>query len=130
MTQHIFDRYFQALAQRDLNTILDCFATTLDWHIPGDETLAPWVGTRSSKKEIAEFFALLWQETEPVAGEIFHSFTQGNTNLTAGRFVTRMLRTDRVYTSLFFTEITIHEGLIIKYRLLEDTNGLVQALSA
>lgn len=129
MAQHIFDRYYQALAERNLNEILDCFAPTVDWYIPGNETLAPWVGTRTSKEEIAAFYILLWQNTEPVAGEIFHSFTQGNTNLTAGRFSTKMLQTGRSYTSLFFTAITVENDKIVKYRLLEDTQGLVQALS-
>ncbi|MCF2492831.1 hypothetical protein [Dyadobacter chenhuakuii] len=53
----------------------------------------------------------------------------GDTVITSGYFETRMLKTDKIFKSLFFTEITISKGKIVKYRLLEDSFGLVLALS-
>ena len=40
-----------------------------------------------------------------------------------------MLKTGKTFKSLFFTKITVVDGLIVKYTLLEDTFGLVRALS-
>ena len=121
-------RFFNAMAQRNLDDILPLFADNVDWYIPGNETLAPWLGRRSTKADVAEFYTMLWQHTMPISGEIFHSMTQGNVTLTSGRFMVKMLQTDRIYESLFFTEITVENNLITKYRLLEEGYGLVVAL--
>ncbi|MBC9914433.1 nuclear transport factor 2 family protein [Chitinophaga varians] len=124
----IVSSFFDAMAKRNLDEILPLFADHVDWYIPGNETLAPWLGRRSTKADVTAFYTMLWQHTTPISGEIFHSMTQGNVTLTSGRFRVKMLQTDRIYESLFFTEITVENNLITKYRLLEEGYGLVVAL--
>ncbi|RBL91770.1 nuclear transport factor 2 family protein [Chitinophaga flava] len=126
----IVNNFFNALAKRNLDDILPLFADNIDWYIPGNETLAPWLGRRSTKADVAQFYTMLWQHTTPISGEIFHLITQGNVTLTSGRFKVKMLQTDQIYESLFFTEITVEDNLITKYRLLEEGYGLVVALGS
>ncbi|NSL87851.1 nuclear transport factor 2 family protein [Chitinophaga sp. Mgbs1] len=126
--EHIVNKFFAAMAQRNLDDILALIADETDWYIPGNEAIAPWLGHRSTKAAIADFYRMLWENTEAVEGHIDHSFTQGNVNLTAGRFTTRMLQTGKLYESIFFTSMTIENDLIVKYRLLEEGYGLVKAL--
>ena len=120
--------YHSALGERNIEKIIAMFPEELDWCVPGDETIAPWLGTRNTRDQVREFFELLWQNTEAVSAMIDHIAIVGNVVISSGNFVTRMVKTNKVYKSLFFTEITIVEGLIVKYRLLEDTFGLVRAL--
>ena len=120
--------YYSALGERNIEKIMKMFPEELDWYVPGDETIAPWLGTRKTCDQVREFFELLWQNTEAVSGMIDHIAVVGNVVISSGNFETRMVKTNKVYKSLFFTEITIVEGLIVKYRLLEDTFGLVRAL--
>ncbi|MDQ0964850.1 ketosteroid isomerase-like protein [Flavobacterium sp. W4I14] len=120
--------YYSALGERNIEKIIAMFPEELDWYIPGDETIAPWLGTRNTCDQVREFFELLWQNTEAVSAMIDHIAVVGNVVISSGNFQTRMVKTNKVYKSLFFTEITIVEGLIVKYRLLEDTLGLVRAL--
>ena len=121
--------YYSALGERNIEKIIEMFPKELDWYVPGDETIAPWLGTRKTCDQVREFFELLWQNTEAVSAMIDHIAVIGNVVISSGNFVTRMVKTKKVYKSLFFTEITIVEGLIVKYRLLEDTLGLVRALN-
>ncbi len=121
--------YFTALQQRDLSAIVKLFADVVDWNVPGHEGLAPWLGKRKTRAEIEAFFNLLWHNTEAISGSVDHLLTEGNVALTSGRFASRMLRTGKVYESMFFTEITVEDGLIVKYRLLEEGYGLVLALT-
>lgn len=121
-------KYFTAIQERDLEKIMPLFADNLDWYIPGNEALAPWLGRRSTKAEVETFFKLLWQHTEPISGSIDHLAVVGTVALTSGAFKTRMLQTDKVFESIFFTEITVENARIIKYRLLEEGFGLVEAL--
>nr|WP_295871429.1 nuclear transport factor 2 family protein [uncultured Chitinophaga sp.] len=124
----IVSAFFKAMAERNLDDILSLIAENVDWYIPGNETLVPWLGKRSTKAEVGQVYTLLWQNTTPISAEIFHSMTQGNANLTSGRFKVKMLPSDQIYESLFFTEITVENNLIVKYRLLEEGYGLVVAL--
>lgn len=120
--------YYSALGERNIEKIIAMFPEELDWYVPGDETIAPWLGARNTCDQVREFFELLWQNTEAVSAMIDHIAVVGNVVISSGNLVTRMMKTEKVYKSLFFTEITIVEGLIVKYRLLEDTLGLVRAL--
>ncbi|QJB30749.1 nuclear transport factor 2 family protein [Chitinophaga oryzae] len=124
----IVSSFFKAMAERNLNDILRLIADDIDWYIPGNETLVPWLGRRSTKAEVGQVYTLLWQNTTPISADIFQSMTQGNVNLTSGRFKVKMLPTGHVYESIFFTEITVANNLIVKYRLLEEGYGLVIAL--
>ncbi|QNR82908.1 nuclear transport factor 2 family protein [Pedobacter riviphilus] len=121
-------RYYAALGERNIEKIMEMFPEELDWYVPGDETIAPWLGTRKTGNQVREFFELLWQNTAAISASIDHIAVVGNVVISSGNFVTRMVKTAKVYKSLFFTEITVVDGLIVKYRLLEDTFGLVRAL--
>jgi len=120
--------YYSALGERKIEKIIEIFPEELDWYVPGDEIIAPCLGNRSTCDQVREFFELLWQNTEAVSAMIDHIAVVGNVVISSGNFVTRMVKTERIYKRLFFTEITIFEGLIVKYRLLEDTLGLIRVL--
>lgn len=121
-------RYYSALSEHNIEKIIEMFPEHTDWHVPGNKFLAPWLGTRTTRDQVREFFELLWHSTETVSATIDHIAVVENVVISSGSFATRMLKTQKVYKSLFFTEITIVEGLIVKYKLLEDTYGLVMAL--
>ena len=125
----VVTKYFSVLRERNIEMIMGFFPDELDWHIPGNETIAPWLGIRTNRNQVKEVFELLWKNTEPVSASINHTVTDGNVVICSGSFVTRMVKTEKLFKSLFFTEITVVKGLIVKYRLLEDTFGLVKALS-
>lgn len=122
--------YFTALQTRDIEKVTAFFAATVDWYIPGPEHLAPWLGKRTTKEEIAAFFELLWSQTNAISGNIDQLVINGNVALTSGTFSTLMLKTNQVFDSIFFTEIVVENNLIVKYRLLEEGYGLMKALTA
>ncbi|MBK1897041.1 nuclear transport factor 2 family protein [Chryseobacterium paridis] len=124
----IVSQYYAALGERNIEMIMKLFPEHLDWQVPGNETIAPWLGQRNTYNQIREFFELLWQNTKPVSAAINHIATDGNVILSSGNFETLMLKTGKNFKSVFFTEITVVDGLIVKYILLEDTLGLMSAL--
>lgn len=122
-------RYFKALKEREINTIMSFLAKDINWCIPGNEAIAPWVGVRTNKNQIKDALELLWLNTEPISGTIGHIAADESVVICSGEFESLMLKTGKTFKSLFFTEITVVDGLIVKYTLLEDTFGLVRALS-
>ncbi|WP_316811632.1 nuclear transport factor 2 family protein [Pedobacter heparinus] len=128
-TRNIVHQFYQALANQELDQLLHLFSEQPDWDVPGNQELAPWLGKRSSRKEIRDFFVLLWQSIEPVSAEIDHVLAEGDFAVVTGEFSSVMLRTGEIYSSIFSAHFTVLDGKIIRYRLQEDSYGLVEALS-
>ncbi|RZJ74014.1 MAG: hypothetical protein EOO45_09765 [Flavobacterium sp.] len=128
-TQDVVNMYMQALSERNLEKIMPLFADDIDWYIPGNETLAPWLGKRSNKQEVKEFFTLLWSNTKPLSASVTDFLFDNNTAVITGNFSTEMQKTGRIVNSLFFIQMTVENSRITKYRLLEDTYAVFTALT-
>lgn len=128
-TQNIIQMFFKHLSERNLKDLTDLFSDKIDWYIPGDETKAPWLGRRSNKQEISDFYELLWKSTEPISVKVESVIIDNNVAVIAGEFSTRMLKTNKIVDSLFFIQITIQDNLIVRYRLLEDSLAVAKSLT-
>jgi ketosteroid isomerase-like protein len=128
-TRYIINNFLQALSARNLHVMHTLFADEVDWLIPGDQAIAPWTGSRTTKREVMEFFRLLWKQTIPITANIDHIFVDGKKAVISGDFKTGMLQTDKICDSLFFIRITVENGVIVKYHLLEDTLAVVKSLT-
>ena len=127
--QDIVGAFLNYLTARDLQNLLALFAENPDWYIPGDEQKAPWLGRRSSRQEISEFFRLLWQHTEPLSATVDALYFNGDSAVIAGEFATRMLPTGKVVNSPFFIQMTVQDNKIATYRLLEDSYAVSIAMT-
>lgn len=127
-TKRIVHDFYSALNARELDTVAGKFADKIDWYIPGEESLAPWLGIRTQRYEVKDFFKLLLQNIEPVSFDIEHIVVEGNFAVVTGQFVSKMLATGIKYRSPFSAHFTIQGDFIVRYRFLEDSNGLVKAL--
>lgn len=127
-TKEIVVKFCKAMADRDLEVLLGCFSKIVDWDIPGNEQLAPWLGKRTNIEEIKTFFELLWLHTKPLFVQIAHILDDGGFAIITGEFSTRMLKTGKIVNSVFSIHLTIKAGLIIKYRLQEDSFAVAMAL--
>jgi ketosteroid isomerase-like protein len=78
---------------------------------------------------VAAFFRLLRANVEPMGAEVEQLLVDGETAIVSGEFASRMLATGKVVESLFFIQLTVHDGQIARYRLLEDSHAVVVALT-
>lgn len=127
-TRAIVNTFYQALAVRELETLTSLFAETIDWDIPGNEELAPWLGKRTKQKDVSVFFKLLWQSIEPITAQIDHILVDDNFAIATGHFSSRMNRSGQIFVSMFSAHFTVKDSKIVRYRLQEDSHGLVEAL--
>lgn len=128
-TQHIVQKFLQYLTQRDLKNLTAIFSDNIDWYIPGDEEKASWLGRRKSRQEVSDFYELLWKNTEPVSANVDSIFFNGENAVIAGDFSTRMVQTGKIVNSLFFIQLRVENGEIVKYRLLEDSYAVSVSLT-
>ena len=128
-TKKVVEDFYAALAAKNLDKIVNQFSDDVDWFIAGEETLAPWLGQRNNRQEVKEFFQVLQDNLESVRFEIEHILADGDFAVATGELASRMLSTGVVFESIFSAHFTVRENQIIRYRFLEDSDGLVKALT-
>jgi len=129
-TRRLVETFFRRLSERDPDAVAELFSDDVDWYIPGNQELASWLGRRSSRKDVAEFFRLLWENAEPITAHLDHVLVDENVAIVTGSFSSRMRRTGKTFESIFSADFTVRDGAIVRYRLLEDSHGLVRSLTA
>ena len=72
---------------------------------------------------------MLQDNLESVRFEIEHILADGDFAVATGELASRMLSTGVVFESTFSAHFTVRENQIIRYRFLEDSDGLVKALT-
>ncbi|GHC60686.1 nuclear transport factor 2 family protein [Ulvibacter litoralis] len=125
----VIQNFLKYLAERNLEDLTKLFVENVDWYIPGDESKVEWLGKRNSRKEVYEFYDLLWKNTKPISANIDNIFINDNKAVITGEFSTIMLQTNKIVNSLFFIQITVENEKIVKYRLLEDSYAVSIALT-
>ncbi|MCW3465230.1 nuclear transport factor 2 family protein [Chitinophaga nivalis] len=129
--QEVLEKFLQKLiVERDVPGLLELYAANVDWDIPGNTAVAPWVGSRSTKAEIASFYEQLYTAVEPVSLDVRDRFFLDNKAIVTGRLASRIKKTNKIFDSEFTLHFTIENGLIIQYRMLEDSYALVLAATA
>ncbi|MGX1754581.1 nuclear transport factor 2 family protein [Sphingobacterium sp. NPDC055346] len=121
-----FLRYMQ---ERDLNNLVNLFAEEVKWEVPGDTDRLKWLGVRKNKAEIESFFQLLWAETEPLTAEIQKILADKDEAMIKGEFTSKMLRTNKDVTSIFFIHFKLQNMKIVEYTLLEDSFAVSEAVN-
>ncbi len=116
------------MGERDLAKLVGLFASQVDWDIPGDKNLVPWLGKRKSKAEIVAFFQLLWKHTEPISASVETMLMEGGQGVVIGEFCTKMLLTGKEVNSFFCIHVSLKNNLIIKYRLYENSYAVSESL--
>jgi len=121
------EHYLHVLSSRDICAIQNFFAEEVDWYVPGNEGLVSWIGTRSTKDEILDFFADLWKQTQPLTARIDHILVDGNFAVVGGEFSSKILRSEKTLNSIFSIQLTVENGFITRYRFLEDSYAVSEA---
>lgn len=108
--------------------VLDLFADTVDWSVPG-AAIVPWVGTRSDKMEIKAFFDVLGRELTPEAFATDRIVVDGDSAVVLGSFSYGVIRTGKSFASSFALHIGVSDGRIDLYHMYEDSFAIAEAFT-
>ncbi|AXB43015.1 nuclear transport factor 2 family protein [Amycolatopsis albispora] len=109
------------MAEYDPERIAALFAETVDWDIPGDTATVPWIGKRTTRAEVRDFFVELDRYLERNVYEVERTFVDGQHAVRTGHLRSRIRATDRWIETRFAIELTVTDGLITRYHLHEDS---------
>ncbi len=129
-TQKIIEDFYNKTALGDVAGIVDLMSDDIEWEIPGNENLAPWVGLKKGKSGVNEFYSSLNKNTKNIIFKVDELFINDQHAVAVGYVSTRMLKTNKIFDSYFMAYFTVSDKRITKYLFAEDSFKLTKALAS
>jgi ketosteroid isomerase-like protein len=135
--REVAERYFERVAAfwsapedpAVLAQVLDLFAEDVDWDIPGDLDAVPWIGPRHSREGVGTFYRELAARLAPERFEVQRILADDDTAVALGGLASRVKATGRLIETPFAFVLTVRDGRIVRYRMLEDSHAVAVAAS-
>lgn len=93
----------------------------LDWNIPGDSGVLPWVGHKTGNEAIADFVRDTQTMIERVSLDIKDVLASDERAVILGHLQTRINATGKLIDSAFAIILTFSGGKIASFLMLEDS---------
>jgi ketosteroid isomerase-like protein len=115
---------------QDPNTIAALFDNDLVFEIQGDDGVLPWIGRKTGRQAIADFIRDNRALTEPISFDVEDILASECRAAIVGALRTRINATDKIIATQFAIILTISEGRISRFQMLEDSFAVSQAANA
>ena len=126
MTRATVQQFFSRLGAGDVGGVVDLFAESVDWDVPGPAAL-PWLGRRSSRAEVAEFFQILGASLAAEDFVVGKILVDGDDAVVLGETRQRVIATGKSFHTPFAAHFTVSDGKITGYRFFEDSYAVAEA---
>lgn len=110
-----------------LAAVMALFSDTVDWNIAGNTARVPYIGPRHGKTEVAAFFTDLLHHIEPQQFDVRTILASGENAVILGDLASLVKATGKLIESEFAFDLTVRGGLIVRYRMLEDSYAVERA---
>lgn len=128
-TARVVARYLERLTGgASPDELAAMFAEDVDWHIAGDVDRVPWVGRREGRAGVAAFFHLFRQGVQVRRLDLERPLVRGELAIVLGTFESLLVESGRVVASEGAIVMTVRGGLIVRYRILEDSFAVSTAM--
>ncbi|MEW2066180.1 nuclear transport factor 2 family protein [Streptomyces sp. NPDC007346] len=117
----------QLLSGASPDELAQRFDEDVDWFIPGDTSVVPWIGCKTGRVGVAEFYTQLGQGAKVKHFQIDTIIGDGDRCVVLGSLRTEVLGTGRDIESDFAYDIEVRDGLITRYHMFEDTWAVAKA---
>lgn len=102
-------------------------APDLRFEIQGDDGVLPWIGRKVGRAALAEFISEIRLHTEAMAFDVEDILASDVRASIIGALKTRIKATDKVIVSQFAIILTIADGVIARFQMLEDSFAVSKA---
>jgi ketosteroid isomerase-like protein len=123
-TRDVVEEFYDLQFGRKEGNIVDLFADSVDWDLPGNKDKFPWTGKRETREEIELFFQELYNNIQSESFTIDFISVEGENAAVAGQLSSRILKYDKVFSTEFVVIFKVINGKIVKYHFLEDSYKL------
>jgi ketosteroid isomerase-like protein len=103
------------------------FDADLVFEIQGDQGALPWIGRKTGRLAIAVFIRDLRDMTEPVGFQVEDILASDGRAAIVGALQTRIKATGRITATQFAIILTITDGAVTRFQMLEDSFDVSKA---
>jgi len=101
--------------------IAKLFSETLEWEIAGDTGVLPWIGHKSGRAAITDFVRDSRALIERISFEVHDILANDNRAVILGSLASKLKRNGKVMTTDFAIVLTVANGEIVRFQMLEDS---------
>jgi ketosteroid isomerase-like protein len=106
--------------------IAKLFSETLEWDIAGDTGALPWIGHKSGRAAITDFVRDSRAMIERISFEVHDILASDNRAAILGSLTSKLKRNGKVVTTDFAIVLTVANGEIVRFQILEDSFAVSQ----
>lgn len=112
----------------DPSILATFFSEDVDWYIAGDTATVPWIGKKTGRAGVAEFYTQIRSQITSERFDVTDILTNGNHAVVTGQLASRVNSTGKLIETAFVFDITVQDGQIIRYHMLEDSFAVANAV--
>jgi ketosteroid isomerase-like protein len=105
----------------DPDSIAALFSDDVLFEIPGDDGVLPWIGRKTGRGAVADFIRGTRSLTEPVKFDIQDVLASEDRAVIVGELATRIKATGKMIESAIAIILTVSDGRISRFQMLEDS---------
>lgn len=110
--------------------IAEMFSDELHWNVPGDTGALPWIGHKTGRSAITDFLRDSGQMLERLALEVHEVLASDDRAIILGDLASRVVSTGKTIETAYAIVLTIHDGKITRFLMLEDSFATALAARA
>ena len=101
--------------------IAKLFSETLEWKIAGDTGALPWIGHKSGRAAITDFVRDSRAMIERISFDVHDILASDNRAVILGALASKLKRNGKVVSTDFAIVLTVANGEIVRFQMLEDS---------
>lgn len=101
----------------------------VDWFVAGDTSVVPWIGRKTGRAGVAEFYRQLRSLVTSERFDVSEVVVQDDRAIALGYLESRVKSTGKLIRSEFAFDFTIRAGRIVRFRLFEDSFAVAHAVA-
>lgn len=114
-------------SDRNADEIASAFSENLVFEIQGDEEAMPWIGRKVGRQAMAHFLRDLRSLTETLSFDVEDILANDTRAVIVGSLQTRINATGKIVSTQFAIVLTVSDGFVIRFQMLEDSFDLSKA---
>jgi uncharacterized protein len=127
-TRQTAEQFLQLLGTgANVETIADMFSSNADFQIPGDSSALPWIGSKAGRDAVLEFFSSTRKLLEPLRLHVDEILANETRAVILGELASRVKSSAKVIETPFCIALTIADGEITRFLMLEDSFAVHKA---
>ena len=110
--------------------IAKLFSKNMEWEIAGDTGALPWIGRKSGRASVTDFVNDSRAMLERISFEVRDVLANDDRAVLLGSLVSKVKRTAKIINTDFAIILTVANGEIVRFQMLEDSFAVSQAARA